>query len=84
MDTGRNDKKKANFYKRVKIAGLLSFLPFILVAGPMAGYMLGDYLEKRFNLGSYVSAIFITLGFIGSARETIRIVKLALQTEKKA
>jgi len=83
MEPGQNDKKKKAVYKWIKIAGLLSFLPFILAAGPMAGYFLGDYLVKRFGLSSYVSAICIILGFLGSAREAVRIVRLALRTENE-
>ena len=73
---------KAEVYKWVKIGGILSFIPFVLVAGPLGGYFLGDYLEKKFGLGSYVSLICITIGFLVSVRETIRIVKMALRTEE--
>ena len=70
-------------YKWIKIGGLLSFIPVIMAAGPLGGYFCADYLEKRFNLPSYTSLIFITIGFIASARETIRIIRLALKTEKE-
>ena len=68
-------------YKWIKIGGLLSFIPVIMASGPLAGYFCADYLEKRFGLPGFTSAIFITTGFIASARETIRIIKLAIKTE---
>ena len=80
----QDDKRKADFYKWVKIGGLLSFLPFILAAGPLFGYILGSYLEKRFGLPAYASIISITVGFAVSVRETVRIVKIALQAQEKA
>ena len=80
----QGDKHKANLYKWIKIAGLLSFLPFVLVAGPMAGFYLGTYLEKKFSLPAYISLVFITIGFIASLKEAIRIVKIALRTQEKA
>jgi hypothetical protein len=80
----QRDKRKADLYKWIKIAGLLSFLPFILVAGPIAGFYLGSYLEKRFSLPSYVSMVLITIGFITSAMETIKLVKAALRAQEKA
>lgn len=76
--------RKADLYKWLKIGGLLSFLPFVLVAGPLGGYILGNYLEKRFNLPSYVSGICITVGFIASLKETIRIIKITLKADKES
>ena len=70
-------------YKWIKIGGLLSFIPFVMAAGPLAGYFSADYLEKRFGLPNVTSAIFITIGFIASARETIRIIRLAIKTENE-
>ncbi|MDP3790546.1 MAG: AtpZ/AtpI family protein [Candidatus Omnitrophota bacterium] len=78
------DKRKSDLYKWIKIGGLLSFLPFVLVSGPMAGYFLGNYLEKKFNLPFYVSIALITIGFAASIKETIKIVKMALRTQEKA
>lgn len=81
---GQGDKRKTDLYKWIKIGGLLSFLPFVLAAGPIAGFFLGSWLEKKFSLPAYVSIVFITIGFAASLRETIRIVKLALKTQEKA
>jgi len=78
-----SEQKKKDIYRWIKIGGLLSFLPFILAAGPLAGYALGDYLEKKFGFPHYASLIFIALGFAGSIRETVRIVKMALRAEEK-
>ena len=81
---GQGDKRKADFYRWVKIGGLLSFLPFVLVAGPLAGFYLGNYLEKKFSLPAYVSIALITTGFIGSFTEAVRVVRIALKTQEKA
>ena len=68
-------------YKWIKIGGLLSFIPIVMAAGPLAGYFLADYLEKRFGAPPYVSYILITVGFAAGVRETIRIIKIALNTK---
>lgn len=81
---GQDDKRKSDLYRWIKIGGLLSFLPFVLVAGPMAGYVLGSYLEKRFSLPPYVSIVLITIGFLASLKESIRIVRIALRAQEKA
>ena len=79
----QGDKRKADLYKWIKIGGLLSFLPFVLGAGPIAGYFLGNYLERRFRLPAYISIALVTIGFLASLKETIRIIKIALQTQEK-
>ena len=68
-------------YKWIKIGGLLSFIPIIMAAGPLAGYLVSDYLEKRFGLPGFTSIICITIGFIASISETVKIIRLALKTE---
>ena len=82
--TGQGDKRKADFYRWVKIGGLLSFLPFVLVAGPLGGFYLGSFLEKKFGLSHHVSIALITVGFIGSLTETVKVIRLALKTQEKA
>ena len=79
MNSGTGKKKQV--YKWIKIAGLLSFIPVVMGSGPLAGYFLADYLEKRYGLPNFVGLILITLGFVASARETIRIIRVALKAE---
>ena len=74
---------KQEIYKWIKIGGLLSFIPFILIAGPMAGYLAGDWLAKRFGLPQFTAVLLSGIGFIGSVRETIRVIRIALKTDKE-
>jgi len=75
--------KKDDLYKRIKIAGIISFIPVILVAGPLSGYFLGAYLEQTFGLAWYVSFITITIGFVASIREVIRAIKLVSKIDRE-
>ncbi len=75
--------KKRDLYRWIKIAGILSFIPFILAAGPLAGFFAAGFLETRFGLPQYTTIILVTIGLIGSARETVRIIKIALRSEEK-
>lgn len=70
-------------YKRIKIAGLIVFIPFMLATGPVAGFFVGDYLHKKFSLGVYVIFLAITIGFLSGFYETIRIIKLVTKVEKE-
>lgn len=70
-------------YKRIKIFGVVLFIPFAVGIGPLAGFFMGLYLAKKFSLGVYVIFICITLGFLSGTFETIRIIKFMLRESKK-
>jgi hypothetical protein len=83
MDYMSPDAGKPEVYKWIRTAGLLSFIPFVLASGPLAGYFLGDFLVKKLGLPQYILYISITAGFLASIHETIRIIKFALLNEAK-
>ncbi|MBI4706648.1 MAG: hypothetical protein HY761_01805 [Candidatus Omnitrophica bacterium] len=76
--------KRIEFYKSVKIAGMLLYIPLILAAGPLSGYFIGDYLVKKIHFPLFVLLVFIIAGFAAALMETIRIIKLALRVEGKS
>ena len=75
---------KDELYKRIKIAAMISFIPIVLVAGPLSGFFLGEFLQKKFNLSTYSLFISITIGFIVSIRETVRILRLVAKMESRS
>ncbi len=75
--------RKKRIYKWIKIGGLLSFLPFVMAAGPIGGYLLGDILEKKFGAPSWATGLCIIIGFAGSAIETVKVIQVALRAEEK-
>ncbi len=74
---------KEEFYKWVKIAGLVSFIPLLLAVGPLAGYLVGDYLKNKFGL-DYLLFICIGIGFITSTSEVIKIIRIVIKTSNKS
>ena len=72
---------KKEFYARIRLAGLLSYIPLVLFTGPFVGYLAGDYLAKKLKAPTYVLLICIALGFLSSIIEIIRIIKLARKSE---
>lgn len=76
-------KDKTEIYKLAKIWGLITFIPFVLALNPIAGYFVGDYLEKKIGFAPYVSIFFIVVGFIAGALEVIKIIKLIDRTNGK-
>jgi len=73
--------QKDELYKRVKIWGVVSFIPIVLAAGPFAGYVAGDYLRRKCGL-DFLLYISIGIGFIVSITEVIRIVRLLIKITK--
>ncbi len=64
-----------NFYKGVKTVGFVTFIPFILAAGPLTGYFTGIFLEKKFNLSSHIVFIGVGVGFLVAITEVIKILR---------
>ena len=80
----QDNQNKKNFYKWVRLGGLLSIIPLILVCGPAAGYLAGDFLVKYFKLPSYVLIICVMLGLAAGLKETIRVIKISLKILNEA
>ncbi|MCX5698536.1 MAG: hypothetical protein NTX01_02415 [Candidatus Omnitrophica bacterium] len=75
--------QKEDFYKGVKTVGFVTFIPFILAAGPLSGYFAGAFLQKRFNLSSYWVFLGIILGFLVAVTEIAKILKAVARMNKK-
>lgn len=57
--------------------GFLTAIPFVLLFGPLIGYFIGDWLDKRFGTGPWLMTVFIVLGFIASGREVWGLIRRA-------
>jgi hypothetical protein len=75
---------KEELYKIIKIAGMVSYIPIMLAAAPLAGFFLGDYLQKKFNLPFYFMVICVGSGIVLGIRESVRIIRLVLAIDRKA
>lgn len=73
---------KEQIYKQIKVAGIALCIPFVLAAGPLAGHFAGEYLRNKFNLGPAVTIVSITIGFVLSAVETVKLIKFISKTDK--
>ena len=75
--------QKDEFYKWIKLAGMLSYIPFVLVTGPLSGYWIGEYLIKRWHLSRGVLFFVVLMGTFVSIQEVIRIIRLVSNIDKK-
>lgn len=74
---------KSEVYRWIKIGGIISFVPMILAAGPLSGYFIGDYFEKKFGAPAFVLFLCIGVGFAASIMEVVKIIRLAVYLSRK-
>jgi F0F1-type ATP synthase assembly protein I len=74
---------KDDLYKGIKTVGFVSFIPFILAAGPLTGYFIGSFLQKKFNLSSYVLLSSVAFGFLAAIIEIVKILKAIARVNKQ-
>ncbi len=76
------DNKPEARLSQVKQIAALTAVPIILLVGPISGYFVGDWLDKKFQLFPWCTIGFLVLGFVASGREILRLVKQISQEEK--
>jgi cyanate permease len=74
-------KERARLARQV---GVLTALPFVMLAGPLAGYLAGSWLDRRFGTGNLLMIILIILGTVGAGRETFKLIQLASRESEDA
>jgi ATP synthase protein I len=64
-------------YNWARQMGLLSTIPFLMAVPPIAGLLIGRYLDKRFNAYPVFTIIFLLLGFAAGVREVALVIRKA-------
>lgn len=70
----KSDKDR---YTWVRQAGLLSTIPFLMAVPPIAGLLIGRYLDKKLNLNPVFTIVFLLLGFVAGVREVALVIRKA-------
>ncbi|HQP91662.1 MAG TPA: hypothetical protein PLU24_03210 [Candidatus Omnitrophota bacterium] len=72
-----------NIFKQLRITGFLLYIPLILLTGPLAGFIVGDFFSQKFDLGNYPLLTGLIAGIALSISETVRTIRLVLRIDKK-
>ena len=72
-------ENKDKFYSNLRQAGIYTVIPLILAVGPIIGYFIGNFLDKKLHTSPYLMILFIIFGFIASGKEVYNLVKRAMQ-----
>lgn len=70
-------------YRSVRQVGLLTTIPVMLLSGPLIGFLIGDYIDKRIGTAPWFMVLLVCLGFAASIRQTILIIKKASDNKQK-
>ncbi len=75
-------QNKKNLYKWIKLSGLITFIPFVMISGPIAGYYIGMYLKNVFGFRDAAFNICIVVGCIAGMYETVRLIRKIIKIGK--
>lgn len=74
IEPASNKDKDENF-KYLKVVLEATSIPFVLLGGPMVGFFIGSFLDRKFGSGKVFLLLFVVLGFVAAVKETIFIIK---------
>ena len=72
--------EKDDRFSGARHVSLLTAIPTLLVIGPLIGWWVGQYLDRRWNTEPYLMVLCIVLGFVASGRETWKLIKLTSES----
>lgn len=67
-------KEQARLARQV---GLLTAIPFILLAGPVLGYLAGSWLDRKLGTEPILLIVLLLVGLAASGRETYELIQRA-------
>jgi F0F1-type ATP synthase assembly protein I len=74
----KNDGRER--YTHLRQAGLLTTIPFLLLASPLVGYGLGWLLDRWLHT-VFLTWVFLALGMVAGVREVVRILRKVQESE---
>ncbi|MCK9604337.1 MAG: hypothetical protein M0R66_08275 [Candidatus Omnitrophica bacterium] len=75
---------KEEFYNWVRLTGFATLIPFVLLSGPIGGYLVGLFLAEKFHLSRNAVLICLAIGSLASFLQTIKIIRTMLKLDKKS
>lgn len=76
-------EKKDAVYSQVKQLGVLTAVPLILLIGPLVGFFIGGWIDRKFQFYPWFTILFLILGFVAAGREISRLLRQILRDDKK-
>jgi ATP synthase protein I len=71
------NKKTDDKYSTYRQVAILTTIPILLAVGPILGYYIGDFLDKKLDTAPYLMVVFIFFGFVASGKGVYDLIKRA-------
>jgi F0F1-type ATP synthase assembly protein I len=68
----KNPRKER--YDSLRQVGLLTTIPFLLLASPLIGWGLGRLLDKWLHT-TFLTWVFLAMGMVAGIREVVRVIR---------
>ncbi|HEY5599492.1 MAG TPA: AtpZ/AtpI family protein [Candidatus Manganitrophaceae bacterium] len=65
-------------FQRWRQIMLLSAIPMVLVAGPLVGFFVGDFLDRKMGTAPWLMILFLILGAFSSVKQVLRLLAKAM------
>ena len=77
-DPQKENKPDSKFLRLVKTRSSITsaiIIPYLFISFPIAGLLIGWWLDKRFNTDPWLLLVFFIAGMVEAFREMMRIAK---------
>lgn len=79
MKNNKSDERRSY----LRQSGLLATVPFLLAVPPVAGLLIGRFLDSKFDTDPIITIVLMILGFVAGAKETASVIKKANAVEDR-
>jgi len=77
------DTLKKDLQRLFWMLGLALTLPMALLSGPLAGYLISQWLIRKWAWSPMTTLVLVLLGLVGSVIQTTRILRLLYRGSEK-
>ena len=77
------DTIKKDLQKLFWMLGLALNLPMVLLSGPFAGFLISQWLIRKWGWAPGTTLALVLLGLVGSVIQTVRILRLLYKGSEK-
>jgi F0F1-type ATP synthase assembly protein I len=73
LTNNKNDER----YRWARQSGVLATIPFLLAVPPVAGVLIGRWIDQKIGTAPAFMIVLMVLGFVAGIREVVNAVKKA-------
>ena len=77
---GRQKEKSGRDLRQI---GLLTAVPTLLLAGPLIGFFVGQWIDKKLETEPYLAAAGVIMGLVAAGIEIANLLRKASTTGEK-